>query len=94
MTAIAGIGDANNRPIQRIIGKASAFDEGLSQKKREVLIAVTDQPLAKARFRFTTHNGCRCVEKVTISRFAARAAGTALGNTLIKFEPVEAWQSG
>ena len=43
-----GIGDADDRPVQRIIRITHRLDEGLAQKQREASVAITCQSLAKS----------------------------------------------
>ena len=42
-----GVGDADDRPVERVVGIAHGLDEGLAQEQRETRIAVTCQSLAK-----------------------------------------------
>ena len=41
-----GVGDADDRTIERVIGIAHRLDEGLAQEQREILVAVTGQAFA------------------------------------------------
>ena len=43
-----GIGDADDRPVQRITRITHRLDEGLAQKQREASVAITCQSLAKS----------------------------------------------
>ncbi len=40
-----GVGDADDRAVERVVGIAHRLDEGLAQEQREARIAVTGQPL-------------------------------------------------
>jgi hypothetical protein len=43
-----GVGDADDRPVQRVVGIAHRLDEGLAQEQRKPGVAVTRQSLAKS----------------------------------------------
>ena len=43
-----GVGDADDRTVERVVGIAHRLDEGLAQKQRETRIAVTRQTLAQS----------------------------------------------
>ena len=43
-----GIGDADDRPVQRVIRITHRLDEGLAQEQREASVAITRQSLAKS----------------------------------------------
>jgi hypothetical protein len=42
-----GVGDADDRTVERIVGIAHRLDEGLAQEQRKPGVAVTGQSLAK-----------------------------------------------
>jgi hypothetical protein len=43
-----GVGDTDDRAIERVVGIAHCLDEGLAQEQRKTRIAVTRQSLAKS----------------------------------------------
>src|SRR4249919_118189 len=43
-----GVGDADDRPVQRVIRIAHRLDEDLAQEQREASVAITRQSLAKS----------------------------------------------
>jgi hypothetical protein len=43
-----GVGDADDRPVQRVVGIAHRLDEGLAQEQRKPGVAVTRQTLAQS----------------------------------------------
>jgi hypothetical protein len=43
-----GIGDADDRAIERVVGITHRLDEGLAQEQREASVAITCQSLAKS----------------------------------------------
>ncbi len=47
-----GVGDADDRPVQRIVGITHRLDEGLAQEQRKPGIAITCQSLAKSFSHF------------------------------------------
>src|SRR5207244_7324729 len=42
------IGDADDRPLQRVVGIALGLDEGLAQEQRERLVAVAGQAFSQS----------------------------------------------
>jgi hypothetical protein len=42
------VGDANDRPIQRVVGIAHRLDERFAQKQRKTGVAIAGQSLAKS----------------------------------------------
>ncbi len=48
-----GVGDADDRPVERVVGIPHGLDEGLAQKQREVRVAIGGQTLSHTRFRQT-----------------------------------------
>ena len=42
-----GVGDADDRPIERVIGVAAGLDEGLAQEQREAGIAIVGEALTQ-----------------------------------------------
>src|SRR5215471_13745291 len=43
-----GVGDADDRPVQRVVGIAHRLDEDLAQEQRKACVAVTCQSLAQS----------------------------------------------
>src|SRR5262249_42977164 len=43
-----GVGDADDRPVQRVVGIAHRLDEGLAQEQRESGVTVRSQSLAQS----------------------------------------------
>ena len=43
-----GVGDADDRPVERVVGIALGLDEGLAQEQREAGVAVAGQTFAQA----------------------------------------------
>ena len=42
------VGDADNRPLERIVGKSHCFDEGFPKKQRKTAIAVSGEAFPQA----------------------------------------------
>ena len=47
-----GVGDADDRPVERVVGIAHRLDEGLAQEQRKAGVAVARQSLAKSVSHF------------------------------------------
>ncbi len=43
-----GVGDADDRPVQRVVGISHRLDEGLAQEQRKPGVAITRQSLAQS----------------------------------------------
>ena len=50
--AAEGVGDADDGPLERVVGIAHRLDEGLAQEQRKLLVAVRREALAHSRLRF------------------------------------------
>ena len=48
VVAAAGVGDADHRALQRIVGVAGALDEGLAKKQGKALVAVVGEAFFQA----------------------------------------------
>mgnify|MGYP003694511085 CR=1 FL=1 len=52
-----GVGDADDRPVERVVGIAAGLDEGLAQEQREARIAVGGEALTQSGGVWRTSRG-------------------------------------